>query len=161
MNTLLIFFLNRIFLDIVEKNQEPVFLNQRVSPISVFNDKWRAKFQIYRLHKRKSDWSNFILFSGYKDKNRLVSILRKRKDHALISIFTILKLVESAPVDNEGVVEFSALATLQLLRCLRRPKLNLWEVADWEITHLGSCYLGYCHLGSRHWEDAFENLHNT
>ena len=91
MDTLLIFFLNRSFLDIVEKNQKPGFLNQRVPPISVYNLKWRANFQIYRLHIRDSDWLNFIQFSGCKYKIRLVSILRKRKDHALISISTILK----------------------------------------------------------------------
>ena len=34
---------------------------------------------------------NFIHFSGYKYMIRLVSILWKRKDHALISISTILK----------------------------------------------------------------------
>ena len=33
MDTLLIFFLNRSFLEIVEKNQKPVFLNYRVPPI--------------------------------------------------------------------------------------------------------------------------------
>ena len=53
-------------MDIVEKNQKPVFLNQRVPPVSVYDLKWRAKFQIYRLHKRDSDWLNFVHFSGYK-----------------------------------------------------------------------------------------------
>ena len=38
-----------------------------------------------------TDWLNFIHFSGYKHKIRLVSRLRKRKDQALISISTILK----------------------------------------------------------------------
>ena len=92
MDTLLIFFLNRSFFDIGEKNKKPVFLNSRVPPISVYNLKWRAKFQIYRLHVRDSDWLNFIHFSGYKYKIRLISILWKREDHALISISTILKL---------------------------------------------------------------------
>ena len=91
MDTLLIFFLNRSFFDIGEKNQKPVFLNSRVPPISVYNLKWCAKFQIYRLRIRDSDWLNFLHFSGYKYKIRLVSILRKREDHALISISTILK----------------------------------------------------------------------
>ena len=63
MDTLLIFFLNRVFLDIVEKNQKPVFLSYRVPPISVYNLKWRATFQIYQLHIRDSDWLNFIHFS--------------------------------------------------------------------------------------------------
>ena len=89
MDTLLIFFLIRSFLNIVEKNQEPVFLNQRVPPISVYNLKWRAKFQIYRLLIRDSDWQNCKHFSEYKYKIRLVSILRKREDHPLISISTI------------------------------------------------------------------------
>ena len=83
MDTLLIFFLNRSFLDIVEKNHEPVF--------SVYNVKWRAKFQISRLYIRDSDWLNFIHFSEYKYQIRLVSILRKREDQALISKSTILK----------------------------------------------------------------------
>ena len=62
------------------------------------NLKWCAKFQISRLLKRDSDWLNFIHFSGYKYKIRLVSILRKREDHALISITTILKF--SAKVND-------------------------------------------------------------
>ena len=40
---------------------------------------------------RDSDWLNFIHFSRYKYKIRLVSRLRKREDQALISISTILK----------------------------------------------------------------------
>ena len=36
-------------------------------------------------------WLNFIHFSGYKYKIRLVSTLRKREDKALISMSTILK----------------------------------------------------------------------
>ena len=55
------------------------------------NLKWRAKFQVYRLHIRDSDWLDFMHFSGYKYKIRLVSILRKREDQPLISISTILK----------------------------------------------------------------------
>ena len=62
----LIFFLNRSFLDLVEKNEKPVFLNKRVPPFSVFNLKWRAKFQIYWLRIRDSDWLDFKHFSGYK-----------------------------------------------------------------------------------------------
>ena len=57
----------------------------------LLNLKWRAKFQIYRLHIRDSDWLDFIHFSGYKYKVRLVSISIKREDQALISISTILK----------------------------------------------------------------------
>ena len=40
---------------------------------------------------RDSDWLNFIHFSRYRYKIRLVSILRKWEDQALISISTILK----------------------------------------------------------------------
>ena len=86
MDTLLIFFLNRSFLDIVEKNKKTYF-----SKFFCIKSKWRAKFQIYRLHIPDSDWLNFIHLSGYKYKIRLVSILRKREDQALISISTILK----------------------------------------------------------------------
>jgi len=85
MDTLLIFFLNHSFLDIVVKNQKPSL------PFLYINLKWRAKFQIYRLHIRDFDWLNFIYFTGNKCKIKLVSILRKREDQALISIFTILK----------------------------------------------------------------------
>ena len=58
MDTLLIFFLNRSFLDVVEKNQKPV-KKKRVPPICVLNLKWRAKFQIYRLHIFDSDLVEF------------------------------------------------------------------------------------------------------
>ena len=62
METLLNFFFTRSFLDIVQKNQKPVFLNKRILLISEYNLKWRAKFQIYRLHIRDSDWLNFYAF---------------------------------------------------------------------------------------------------
>ena len=88
MNTLQIFFLNR---SLVEKKSKTGFLNQKVLPFLYINVKWRAKFQKYRLHICDSDWLNFIHFSGYKYKIRLVSIVRKREDQALISISTILK----------------------------------------------------------------------
>ena len=91
MDTLLIFFLNRSFLDIVEKNHEPVFKIREFLPFLYIDLKWRAKFQIYRLHICDSDWLTFIHFSGYKYKTRLVSILKKREVQALISISTILK----------------------------------------------------------------------
>jgi len=91
MDTLLIFFLNRSFFNIVLKNQKPVFKIREFLPLLYINLKWRAKFQIYRLHIRDSDWLNFIHFLGNKYKIRLVSIFRKREDQALISISTILK----------------------------------------------------------------------
>ena len=50
-----------------------------------------CKISNFRLLIRDSDWLNFIHFSGYKYKIRLVSRLRKREDQALISISTILK----------------------------------------------------------------------
>ena len=85
------FFLNRSFFDIVEKDQKPVFKIREFLPILHINLKWRAKFLIYQLHIRDSDWLNFIHFLGYKYKIKLVSILWKREDQALISISTILK----------------------------------------------------------------------
>ena len=91
MDTLLIFFLNRSFLDIVEKNHKPVFKIRQSLPILYINLKWRAIFQIYRLFRYNSDWLNFIHFSGYKYQIKLVSILRKSEDQALISISTIIK----------------------------------------------------------------------
>ena len=57
MDTLLIFFLNRYFLDIVEKNQKLVFKIREFLPFLYIDLKWRAKFQKYRLHIRDSDWS--------------------------------------------------------------------------------------------------------
>ena len=91
METLLIFFLNCSFFDIVVKNQKLVFKIRDFLPFLYINLKWRAKFQIYRLHIRDSDWFNFIHFLRYKYKIKLVSVLRKRDDQALISISTILK----------------------------------------------------------------------
>ena len=87
MDTLLIFFLNHSFLDIVGKNQKPSL------PFLYINLRWRAKFQIYQLHIRDFDWLNFIHFTGYNCKIKLVSILRKREDQALISIFIIPKIL--------------------------------------------------------------------
>ena len=55
------------------------------------NLKWRAIFEISRLLIRDSDLLNFLHFSGYKYKIRLVSRFRKREDQALFSISTILK----------------------------------------------------------------------
>ena len=84
MDTLLTFFLNR--------SLKTVFFKIRQSlPFLYINLNWRAKFQIYRLRICDSDWLNCIHFSGYKYKIKLVSILRKREDRALISISTILK----------------------------------------------------------------------
>ena len=92
MDTLLIFFLQSSFFDIVEKNQKPVFKIRKFLPFLYINLKWRAKFQIYRLLIRDSNWLNFIPFSGYKDKIRLVLILRKREDQALILKSRVLKV---------------------------------------------------------------------
>ena len=75
MGKLLILFLNRSFLDKVEKNKNRFSKLESSPPISVHNLKWGAKFQIYRLYIRDSDWLNFIHFSGFKCKIRLVSIL--------------------------------------------------------------------------------------
>ena len=77
MDTLLIFFLNRSFFDMVEKNQKRVYKIGEFLQLLIINLNWRAKFQIYLLHIRDSDWLNFMHFLGYKYKIRLVSILRK------------------------------------------------------------------------------------
>jgi len=100
MDTLLIFFLNRSFLNIAEKNQKQVISVRESLPFLYINLKWRAKFQIYRLLIRDSDWLNFIHFSGYMYKIRLVSILRKKEDQALISISTILKFSAQEYLDG-------------------------------------------------------------
>ena len=75
MYKLLIFFFNRSLLDIVEKNKNRFSKLESSPPISVHNLKWGAKFQIYRLYIRDSDWLNSIHFSGYKYMIRLVSML--------------------------------------------------------------------------------------
>ena len=88
MDTLLIFFLNSSFLYIGYRRKKSKI--REFLPFLYINLKWRAKFQIFRLQIHDSDWLNFIHFSGHKY-NRLVSILRKREDQALISISNILK----------------------------------------------------------------------
>ena len=77
MDTLLIFFLNRIFLDRVEKNQKPFFFPFPFLYI-ILNGAQNFKYHIW-----DSDWINFLHFLGYKYKIRLVLILRKREDQAL------------------------------------------------------------------------------
>ena len=72
--------------------QERRETRQSRGAILYVNLKWRAKFQISQLRIRDTVWLNFIHFSGYTFKIRLVLILRKRVDQALISISTILKL---------------------------------------------------------------------
>ena len=93
METLSIFFLNRPFLDIVEKNQKPVFKIRKFLPFLYINLKWRTKFQIFWASYTRlwlvECYTLFRLQNKYKI--RLVSILRKREDQALISISTILK----------------------------------------------------------------------
>jgi len=166
MNTLLIFFLNRSLLDIVEKNQKPfffklweslpflylIFMARKISKelslchklkysnpfiywtwccrLLIFQTKiiWCNKIHslkylrsttlgcrdigiiklefvsktqlLYRLHICDSDWLNFIHFLGYKYKIRLVSLLRKREDEELISIFAILKFTALITLHN-------------------------------------------------------------
>ena len=89
--TLLISCLIHSFLDVVQKHQNRFFKIRESLPFLYINLNWRAKFQIYRLLIRDSDWLNLIHFLGYTYKIRLVSRLRKREDQALISISTILK----------------------------------------------------------------------
>ncbi len=89
--TLLISCLIHCFLDKVQKKQKPVFKIRESLPFLYINLKWCTKFQISRLHTHDSVWLNFIQFSGYKCKIRLVSRLRKREDQALISISKIPK----------------------------------------------------------------------
>ena len=83
MDTLLIFFLNCSFLNIVEKSKPCFFkIRESLSFLYINFKCMRAKFQIYRLHILDSDWLDFIHYLGYKYKIRLVSILRKREDQA-------------------------------------------------------------------------------
>ena len=81
MDTLLIFFLNRSFLDIVEKNQKPVFkIREFLTFLNIIILNGAQNFKLFFKH-----------FLGYKYEIRLGLILRKREDQALISISTILK----------------------------------------------------------------------
>ena len=104
------FLLKPFFLGYSREKSKTCFFNWRVPPFSKYNLKRRAKFKIYRLHIRDSDWLNFIHFSGYKYKIRLIWILWKREDQALISISTVLKfsalsnflLVSSVVSANSG-----------------------------------------------------------
>ena len=84
------YLLKPFFLECREKSKPGIFYLESPA-VSVYNLKWRAKFQIYRQNIRDYDWLNFKRFSGYNYKIKLVSILRKREYHALISISTILK----------------------------------------------------------------------
>jgi len=72
------FLLNPLFFGKSRKKSKTGFLKLRVLPFSLYynyiNLKWRAKFQIDRLLIRDPVWLNFIHFSGYKYKIRLVSI---------------------------------------------------------------------------------------
>ena len=129
MRTLLISYLIHSFqIFQYQTNQKPVFQNQRVPPVSVCKSylnetthyKWRAKFQISRHQICQYDWLNFIHFSGYKHKIRLVSRLRKTEDHALISISTILK--------------FQALHPIVYLQCTN-IYLFLFRTMDQDIFH--------------------------
>ena len=74
-----------------EKSKTGFWKLRESLPFLYINLEWRAKCQISRLLIRDTDWLNFIHFSGYKYKIRLVSLLRKREDQALITISTILK----------------------------------------------------------------------
>ena len=93
MYTLLIFFINRSFLDIEKKNKKPGF-KKRESPsrfrILILNGAQNFKF-ISFIYATLIGWILYTFQpSGYnKYKIRLVSILRKRDDQALISISAI------------------------------------------------------------------------
>ena len=73
-------------LDKVEKNHNRFFKNRESLSFLYINLKWRAKFQIYRLLIRDSDWLNLYTVLGYKHKIILVSILRKREDQLWLHI---------------------------------------------------------------------------
>ena len=110
--TLLISCLINSFLDIVQKIKNRFFKNYK-SPsrfcILISNGAQNFKslgiwfsnlfplflrkctFKPYFFPEPTKYWLNFIRFLEYKYKIRLVSILRKRKDQALISKSTILK----------------------------------------------------------------------
>ena len=104
MDTLFIFFVNRSFLNIVEKNRKPVFKITESLPFPYINLKWSAKFQINWLHIHDSDWLNCI-----SQEHDQVSIdIKKKRGSSIISISTFLK--------------FSAL--------VNRPFLNSFELTQ-------------------------------
>ena len=57
------YLLKPFFLECREKSKTGIFYLESPA-VSVYNLKWRAKFQIYQLHICDSDWLNFIHFSG-------------------------------------------------------------------------------------------------
>ena len=103
MDTLLIFFLNRSFLDIVEKNQKSDFKKKESSSrfcILILNG---AQNFIGFIYATLIGW---ILYP-FQDTST-VSILRKREDQALISISTILKFsAQSSQKKSENMQDFN------------------------------------------------------
>ena len=75
MDTLLIFFLNRSFFDIAEKNQN------RFLKLESFSHKSKMVRKISSLSTSYTRLVEFDTLLGYKHKIRLVSIFRKREDH--------------------------------------------------------------------------------
>ena len=92
MDTLLIFFLNRSFLDIVEKKKKKTGFSKLESSSHLNNLKWCPKFQIFQLSYTRPWLVEIYTLFRIKYKIRLIWILWKRENHALISISTILKL---------------------------------------------------------------------
>ena len=91
MDTLFIFFVNRSFLNIVEKNRKPVFKITESLPVPYINLKWSAKFQINWLHIHDSDWLNFI-----SQEHDQVSIDIKKKRGSSINLDIYLSKVFSS-----------------------------------------------------------------
>ena len=74
------FLLNPLFFGYSTEKSKTGFLNSESFPFLYIYLKWCAKFQTYRLLIRDSNWLNFIHFSGYKYKIKLVLRSRKRED---------------------------------------------------------------------------------
>ena len=90
------FLLNPLFFGYSNRKSKPVFSKLEISPpVSVQYSSMARKFQISRLMIRDSDWLNFIQFSQYKYKFRLVSRLRKIGSSTDLDISTISKVPSS------------------------------------------------------------------
>ena len=133
-----------------EKSKTVFFFKIRKSlPFLHNNLKWRAKFQISRLHIHDSDWLSFMHISGYKYKIRLVSRLRKRVDQALISISTILKfpaLIFQFVVSLESDLRISTAAKHKVIIRIKQPWKTTIYINNQRMVSKVLLSIGTCHL---------------
>ena len=83
MDTLLIFFLNRSFLDLVKKKQKPVFLNRKSLPFLFIILNGAQNFKIYRLCIRDSDWLNLYTFQDTSTIDQVSLDIKKKRGSSI------------------------------------------------------------------------------